>query len=239
MAPIDLRLTLLCAAAALASCATGPPRLSPAAFGDARAEPGRVVAAELAFARLALEKGQWTAFAETSTVDAVMFVPQAVNAHDWLKGRANPPATVTWQPAQVWVSCDGSLAVTKGPWQRLSGVGYFTTVWQRQRDGGYKWVMDQGDSLPQPLALPEMISGKVAECPARPGAPRRALRELPRATITPPACAGTQCTGGGASADGTLSYAYTVAPSGARAFSVQLRQDDAMHEVLRSEVAAP
>jgi hypothetical protein len=167
-----------------------------------------------------------------------MFEPRAVNARQWLKGRANPPVAVTWQPAQVWVSCDGSLAVTRGPWQRPNAVGYFTTVWQRQRNGSFKWVLDQGDVLPQPLAAPEMIAAKVGQC-GTPGANPRRVREAPRATVTPPACAGTQCTGGGASADGTLTYAYTVAPSGARTVVVMLRESGALHEVLRSEVAAP
>ena len=98
-----------------------------------RADASAVVAAELAFARAAQEKGQWTAFAEFAADDAVMFVPEPVNAQAWLKGRANPPQAVRWQPHQVWSSCDGSLAVTKGAWQRPDGsVGYFTTVWQRQ-----------------------------------------------------------------------------------------------------------
>jgi hypothetical protein len=202
------------------------------------ADPSKVVAAELAFARLAQEKGQWTAFAQTSTDQAVMFVPQPTNAHQWLKGRANPAVAVKWQPYQVWMSCDGSLAVTKGAWQRPQSVGYFTTVWQRQRDGNYKWVMDQGDGLEQPLAEPEMIGGKVASCERRPeafgrhGRTRRAM-----ATVTAPACTGDSCSGGGSSADGTLTYRYVTTAKG-REFTVQLRQDGAMAEVLRSEVAA-
>ena len=31
-------------------------------------------------------------------------------------------------------------------------VGYFTTVWKRQPDGGWKWVYDAGDALKQPRA---------------------------------------------------------------------------------------
>jgi hypothetical protein len=47
------------------------------------------------------------------------------------------------------------------------------------------------------------------------------------------------CRGGGASADGTLTYAYSVAPSGAREFTAQLRQQGEMREILRSDVSAP
>jgi hypothetical protein len=147
-------------------------------------------------------------------------------------GRANPPQAVRWQPYQVWSSCDGSLAATKGAWQRPNGtVGYFTTVWERQRDGDYKWVMDQGDALAQPLAAPEMIDAKVADCPA-------GRRDSPeRAVLSPPDCTGGPCHGGGKSADGTLAFEYTVAPSG-RTTRFTMLVDGEMREVMHSEVAA-
>ena len=53
-----------------------------------------VIDAENAFARDAQRLGQWTAFARYADTDAVMFTPQAVWAHDFLKGRKNPPASV-------------------------------------------------------------------------------------------------------------------------------------------------
>ena len=231
-------------AAAVGAPAAGQERLSidPSSRDRSQvflgADPSKVVAAELAFARLAQDKGQWTAFSETSTDEAVMFVPAATNARKYLKGRPNPAVAVKWQPHQVWMSCDGSLAVTKGAWQRPEGSGYFTTVWQRQKDGRYKWVMDQGDKLAQPLPEPEMIGGKVAECPKASDDRRRRNPKPAMATISPPTCEGQQCRGGGAASDGTLVYAYSVAPSGARRFTVQLRQDGALREVLLSEVAA-
>ena len=84
----------------------------------------KVVAAEIAFARAAQEKGQWTAFAEYATDDAVMFVPEPVVARDWLRRQTDPPQPVQWQTHQVWSSCDGTLAVTKGAWQRPDGTPY-------------------------------------------------------------------------------------------------------------------
>jgi hypothetical protein len=204
-----------------------------------RANPSAVIAAELAFARLAQEKGQWTAFLETSTDDAVMFVPQAVNAHQWLRQQTNPAQAVKWQPHQVWSSCDGTLAVTKGAWQRPNGTtGYFTTVWTRERDGDYKWVLDQGDVLEQPSAAPELIDGKVAECvrPDQDERERERYRYRP-AMIRAMACEGTTCRGGGTSADGTLSYDYQATAQG-RQLTIQMRENGAMSEAMRSEVAA-
>jgi hypothetical protein len=195
---------------------------------DRRADPSKVIAAELAFARLAQEKGQWTAFLETSADDAVMFVPQPVNAHDWLKGRANPPQAVRWQPHQVWSSCDGSLAVTKGAWQRPNGtVGYFTTVWERQRDGDYKWVMDQGDVLAQPLAAPEMVAASVADC---------AIDASASATAMAGVAADDRRSGW--SRDGTLIYSTDVRSDQSRSVRLRRWNGTAYEEVLRSDVAA-
>jgi hypothetical protein len=235
-------LAVALAALAVAGCAPGPPRPTLARGERAeqflRGNPSAIVAAELAFARAAQEKGQWTAFADYAADDAVMFVPEVVRARDWLKGRANPAEAVRWQPHQVWASCDGTLAVSKGAWQRPDGsTGYFSTVWKRQRNGAYKWVLDQGDEVERPLEAPAMIGGTVADCAARTDRFDRRAR-LESAAIAPPACDAGTCKGGGASADGTLAYSYSVAPSGARELTVRMRQQDEMREVLHSEVAA-
>jgi hypothetical protein len=191
-----------------------------------RADPSKVIAAELAFARLAQEKGQWTAFAETSTDEAVMFVPQPVNAHEWLRGRANPAQAVRWQPHQVWSSCDGTLAVTKGAWQRADGtVGYFTTVWERQRDGEYKWVMDQGDGLEQALAAPEFVGAVAADCATRPVA--EAIAAVGSAELRQ-----------GQSKDGTLRWAVVTSSDGSRRVSARYWDGAAWQDAIREEVAA-
>lgn len=198
-----------------------------------RAEVSEVVAAELAFARAAQEDGQWTAFADYAAPEGVMFVPEAVIARDWLKGRANPPQAVRWQPHAVFSSCDGSLAVTRGAWQRPDGAGgYFTTAWARQRNGEYRWVLDQGDTLAAPLPAPEMIASQVADCRGRPepGSDRARVRSA--------VCDASGCRGGGESGDATLRYDYVVRPGGARSFQVALWHDGAYANVVQSEVAA-
>ena len=81
------------------------------------ANPSAVIAAELGFAQLAQAKGQWTAFRETSTAEAVMFNPQPVKVHTYLQGKPNPPIAIKWQPQTVWVSCDGTIGITSGAWQ--------------------------------------------------------------------------------------------------------------------------
>jgi hypothetical protein len=187
------------------------------------ANPSAVVATELAFARAAQEKGQWAAFRQYAADDAIMFVPQQTEARAWLKGRAEPQVAVKWQPYDVWMSCDGSLAVTRGAWQRPTGVGYFTTVWKRQKKGTYKWVLDQGDDLKAPLPEPEMIGGHVADCsrPSSAGAP------------APAAAGGTS----GWSDDRTLAWTVEVKPDNSRRFTVRQWTGSGYDTVIASDVA--
>tara|TARA_R110000787_G_scaffold68179_5_gene152612 strand:+ start:185 stop:829 length:645 start_codon:yes stop_codon:yes gene_type:complete len=133
--------------------------------GRAYTNPSDIVAAEIAFNRLAREKGQWTAFLETAADDAVMFVPQKVLAKDWLKDRANPPKAVQWQPQRVYISCNGRTAASTGAWQRPDGTqGYFTTIWRLGDKGEWKWALDHGDALKTPLPQKEFTEGHVATC---------------------------------------------------------------------------
>jgi hypothetical protein len=139
----------------------------------------------------------------------------------------------------VWSSCDGSLAVTKGAWQRPDGsVGYFTTVWQRgeKRKDGYRWVMDQGDRLAEPLPAPEMIEATTADC----GRASNAFQAWDNAQADWEANseATGAMAGAGQSRDRTLAYRYQVLPSGARRTEAFLLKNGKMEQVLLSEVAA-
>ena len=220
-------LASLTAFLALAGCAGGP---GPDRPRHLSANPSAVIAAELAFAHLAQTKGQWTAFRETSTDAAMMFAPQPVNAHAFLKGKVNPPSAIKWQPHEVWMSCDGSIGITRGAWQGPAQIGYFTTVWQRQSDGAYKWILDQGDTLREASPEAEMIAASVADCPKRgsPQPPRQAASVRPGLTVL-----------AGASPDGTLVWETTVEPDGARNFSAALWRGGKLEDVAIFEVAAP
>ena len=147
------------------------------AAGKPVANPSAVVKAELSFARLAQEKGQWTAFRETAADDAVMFVPGITNAKQWLSGKADPESAVEWQPHKISMSCDGSLAVSTGAWQDAKGSnGSFVTIWRlenfderhRGKDQKWKWVFDHGTPLDQPLPAPDFIETEVASCAGKP-----------------------------------------------------------------------
>ena len=207
----------------LAGCAQGPdPRKRPLA-----ANPSAYIAAEIAFARLAQEKGQWTAFRETSAPDAVMFVPQRVKARDWLKSQANPAEAVKWQPHAVYVSCDGNSGATTGAWQKGGGNGYFTTVWLRDPiSGKINWVLDHGDGLATPRAAPDFIESKQAKCGSRPAVPIEAGDEGDDMAV-------------GLSPDQTLSWTSTVHPDQSRHLVIRLWDGKTMATVIDDKVGAP
>lgn len=219
------RASLLVAAAtvALVQPAFGGERREPRHYAD----PGAVVAAEIAFARLAQEKGQWTAFAATATKDARMFTPQPVNAQTWLKRRANPPVAVAWQPHKVWMSRDGSMAVTYGAWQLPRANGWFSTVWRRQAQGDYKWVLDQGGGLAQPLAAPEMTEAHVADARDR-AQPDTGCASPAGATVI-----------ADTSDDGTLRACTEVLPDGHRNLSVFMVTAGKLQSVMSLTGIAP
>ncbi|MCB5426551.1 hypothetical protein H0274_14915 [Altererythrobacter sp. CC-YST694] len=220
---------------ALAACTgAGGPR-GPGGRGPMlrpSANPGQVVATELGFARTAREKGQRAAFAEYSAKGALIFTPGPVSVQRWLKEQKGAEAQLSWAPYQIWSSCDGSVAVSKGGWTLPDGqVGYFVTVWQRQQDGAYKWLIDFGDTLAQPLVEPDLVQTDVADCPQRsPGSPRPSA-----VSLSPVAADGLS----GSATDGSLSWQVQVAPDFARTIRVSLRHEAGMEEVLSSAAAAP
>jgi hypothetical protein len=213
-------------AAALALIAAGPvsarDRDRPLA-----ANPSAFIAAEIAFSRLAQDKGQWTAFRETSAPEAVMFVPQRVKARDWLKSQKDPAQAVKWQPHGVYVSCDGNAGVTTGAWRKGPANGYFTTVWLRDpKKGKLAWILDHGDELASPREAPDFIASKQAKCGSRPGVSVEGGAEGEDRAV-------------GLSPDQTLSWTSVVSPDGARRITVRLWDGSAMQPVIDDQVRAP
>jgi hypothetical protein len=214
---VKARIALLACAALGLIAARGPARIQP--------NPSAVIAAEIAFNRLAQEKGQWTAFRETATKDAVMFVPQKVLAQDWLKGRADPPHSVSWSPERVYVACDGNLAASTGGWKRPDGsVGYFTTVWRRDvKKNRWQWILDHGDTVATARPASDFMVGKVATCkrPDGPPPPPPAKGEKPPEPR-----------------DESLLWAADVATDGSRHVTVSVWNGSGYDIVIDDKVAA-
>lgn len=206
------------------------------AAGKPVANPSDIVKAELAFARLAREKGQWTAFRETAASDALMFMPELVSAPVWLSGKADPAQATEWQVHKVFMSCDGSMGVATGAWQSAAGVmGYFTTIWEKQdaksrrlrgKDVEWKWVFDHGVRLEKPLPEPDFISTRVAACS------KDALPAVP----APPAGEKNKS---GYSADRTMFWSAESSADQSRSLLVRMWNGAEWEEIIFNDVAAP
>jgi hypothetical protein len=195
------------------------------------------VDAERAFARDAQRIGQWTAFRKYADDTAVMFTPQAVWAHTFLKDRKDPSKSVEWWPARSFVSCDGRTAVNTGPAFRPDGAHYgrFTTVWQREK-GQWRWVYDNGGppqgKPPRKAQRPQIVR---ASCPAKaPGAP----------VIPPPPLSSRKArttpedSGRGESADKSLGWDWKVEKDGDHRFRVFLWNGASYGQVLVNNIPA-
>lgn len=215
-------------ALALTGCASGP-RMDERqrAFLGTAAEPSRVIAAELAFARMARERGTWTAFRATATDDALWPSPDWVNVKQALKGVPDPARAIVWEPDLIWSSCDGSFALSTGPATYPSGERMrYATIWQRQDDGRYRWVLDQSLALEDGYDKPEMIGAEAADCgERRRGPPERARRGLAWQS--------------GQSDDGTLTWRSALAADCSRRFTVSARRGGVMVEVFGGTAPAP
>lgn len=180
------------------------------------------VDAERAFNRAAQTQGQWTAFRAFAAPDAVIFKPEPAKAEFPDK---DPPIAVQWWPAESYVSCDGATAVNTGPWVRPDSFGYFTTIWRKQPDGGWKFAYDDGDALAKPRPLPEKPKVIKASC-----------RGNPRKTVPIAPIFDAAASADGQSDDGTLVWRWSTDRLGGRGMLVMIWNGRNWTEALRDEV---
>ena len=197
------------------------------------AQPSKVVATEIAFARAAREDGQWTAFRSFAAPGAIIHGPDGPVAADrWLAAQNDPAQSNRRSPRAVWMSCDSMTAVSFGRFVDPEGlVGHFTTVWQRQPDASYRWVyaasaLDDPQPPRRPAADPDddaivvtgidSVQGHVAHCPTDAAAQSGPLEVVAETTRSD----------GGKSPDGSLRWRWEHRADGARRMIVHLLTDD-------------
>jgi ketosteroid isomerase-like protein len=125
---------------------------------DAHADLLSLVETERAFSRTAADKGIRDSFIAYLADDGVLFRPKPVNGKQFLSGRPARPGLLSWEPIFAYVARAGDMGYDTGPWEfrpkgaddKPAGYGYFVTVWKKQADGTWKFVVDIGTSNPQP-----------------------------------------------------------------------------------------
>jgi ketosteroid isomerase-like protein len=141
--------------------------LADVAMSSTRSAVDPIRAADVAFAREAERLGAGEAFGRYAAPDAQMFSaagefitgPQAISASF---GPAVANSSFTWQPVYGEISSSGDLGFTVGnavvTLERQDGAAVvryskYLTVWKRQQDGTWKYVVDGGNSRPSPKLL--------------------------------------------------------------------------------------
>ena len=129
-------------------------------FMQAQTPLQEMVKTEQAFSRMAEEKNTRDAFIAFIADDGVLFRPDAVNGKKWLLEHPAPPSDkrplLAWQPAFAGMAAAGDMGFTTGPWEakadrsdaKPAGYGHFVTVWKKQQDGTWKFVVDLGINHP-------------------------------------------------------------------------------------------
>ena len=133
--------------------------------GGSYANPSALIAAEIGLNQQIRDEGQWKAYRKTAAEGAELLAPDRIPVEQWLKDhKKNTPGTAESEPYGAWMSCDGSFGVVEGGWTKGDTSGHYAAVWQRQKDGGYKWLIRQAVGREGPVSAPDMLSAMVAEC---------------------------------------------------------------------------
>lgn len=118
---------------------------------QAQAPQKAVVQAEIAFAAQAEQAGTGVAFVNHSTPTALVTDGgKWANAQQVWKGRPSKPGShLAWHPVLADASQSGDLGYTTGPWTSYQNnqpqtAGEYVTVWRKQPDGTWKFVVDMG-----------------------------------------------------------------------------------------------
>lgn len=120
-----------------------------------------MVKTEQAFSQMAQDQSIRDAFMTYIADDGLLFRPGAVNGKKWMSEHPVPSSdkrpVLVWQPAYAGMAASGDMGFTTGPWEakadindeKPQGYGHFVTVWKKQADGSWKFVVDLGISHPQ------------------------------------------------------------------------------------------
>lgn len=131
--------------------------LSSAMISSYAAEAPRanaLAAEESRFAAYSVAHGMRDAFVEFFADDSVLLRPDPVNGRDYMKAQKNPPIVLDWKSQLAIVAGSGELGLSTGPWKAASktdpaepaSFGQFFSIWQKQKDGAWKVLIDHGIS---------------------------------------------------------------------------------------------
>lgn len=111
-----------------------------------------LIAAERSFAAFSVAHSTKEAFLQYIDSNSLMFDKgHPVKAHAYWKQREKRPGVLNWYPQFAEISASGDFGYTTGPWTFQSSAtdtvesrGLYCTVWYRNNDGEWKFLIDLG-----------------------------------------------------------------------------------------------
>jgi ketosteroid isomerase-like protein len=115
-----------------------------------------MIEADKAFSKLSEEKGMKAAFMENIDSNGVLLRPNSmpvigVNAIDYISQENDTSYSMSWEPRGGSVAKSGELGYTYGVYlikfKNKDSVlkGTYLSIWKKQPDGKWKFVMDTGN----------------------------------------------------------------------------------------------
>ncbi len=119
-------------------------------------EKQKMMDADRAFSKMSMEKGMKTAFLEYIDSNGVLLRPNQLpivgaDAIDYLIQINDSSFTMQWQPKGGAIAQSGELGYTYGLYAvKPSGkdtalYGTYISIWKKQADGSWKFVLDSGN----------------------------------------------------------------------------------------------
>jgi ketosteroid isomerase-like protein len=111
----------------------------------------QIAAAENAFADYAAANGTKAAFLKYAASDAIVFNPNPRNAREIWSKKEDKRFLLEWRPHWIDADATGNIGLSTGSWEFSPKAGdasvawgEFFTIWKRQPNGEWLWVLDVG-----------------------------------------------------------------------------------------------
>ncbi|MCX6170805.1 MAG: hypothetical protein NTX65_15805 [Ignavibacteriales bacterium] len=133
-------------------------------------DQNQLISTEFSFAASAAEIGTRDSFLKFIADDGIIFRPGPVNGKTFLTNAPKRPGLLSWFPVHAEISKEGDMGFTTGPAEFRKDkdsaaiwFGNFCTVWQRQSDGEFKFVIDYGNNNEKPSDQFEPLKYEAAK----------------------------------------------------------------------------
>jgi ketosteroid isomerase-like protein len=129
---------------------------------EKKSDPSVLIANDKAFSQMSVEKGLNTAFLFYAADSAVKLQDGKfpITSKNEMAGiyltRPDSGMILKWTPLRAKISRSNDLGYTFGQWELYLKAtdttlyGNYVSIWEKQSDGSWKYVLDAGSNTPKP-----------------------------------------------------------------------------------------